>query len=109
MQDSAARLVTRTRKYEHITPVLRDLHCLPVKEGIVYKISLLTYKALNGMAPKYLSNLLYRYNPTRQLRSASEHFLKPSKANLKSYGERSFQSVAPRLWNALPEGVRFTP
>ncbi len=73
VQNSAARLVTRTRKYEHITPVLMDLHWLPVEQRIEYKILLLTYKSLNGMAPKYLSDLLHRHNPTRQLRSASKH------------------------------------
>ena len=48
VQNLAARLVTRTRKYEHITPVLMDLHWLPVEQRIKYKILLLTYKSLNG-------------------------------------------------------------
>ena len=106
VQNSAARLVTRTRKYEHITPILRDLHWLPVKQRITYKILLLTYKSLNGMAPAYLTNLVCRYNPGRKLRSASKHLLRPPKVNLKSYGERSFQFAAPTLWNALPEDIK---
>ncbi len=113
VQNLAARLVTRTRKYEHITPVLSlmDLHWLPVEQRIKYKILLLTYKSLNGMAPKYLSDL-HRHNPTRQLqiktsnRSASKHLLVPPKVNLKRYGERSFKSASQRLWNSLPENVR---
>ena len=106
VQNSAARLVTRTRKYEHITPILRDLHWLSVKQRITYKILLLTYKSLNGMAPAYLTDLVCRYNPGRKLRSASKYLLKPPKVNLKSYGERSFQFAAPTLWNALPEDIK---
>ncbi len=57
------------RKYDHITPILQSLHWLPIKFRISYKIVLLTYKALNGLAPAYLTSLLSRYNPTRSLRS----------------------------------------
>ena len=60
VQNCAARLVTRTRSSEHITPVLRRLHWLPVRQRITYKILLLTYKALNGMAPKYIADLFSR-------------------------------------------------
>ena len=69
-QICAARLVTRTRGSEHITPVLRRLHWLPVRQRITYKILLLTYKALNGMAPRYTADLLQPYTPTRQPRSS---------------------------------------
>ena len=44
IQNSTARLVTRTKRQEHITPVLRKLHCLPIKKRVIYKILLLTYK-----------------------------------------------------------------
>ncbi len=47
----SSKLVTQTGKYEHITPVLMDLHWLPVEQHMKYKILLLTYKPLNGMAP----------------------------------------------------------
>ena len=52
LQNSAARIVSRTRKYEHITPVLIKLHWLPIKLCIQFKVLLLVYKALNGLAPK---------------------------------------------------------
>ena len=57
IQNTAARLVVRLKKCDHITPVLQKLHWLPVKSQINYKILLLTYKALNGLAPSYLSEL----------------------------------------------------
>ncbi|KAI5102912.1 hypothetical protein C0J45_6493 [Silurus meridionalis] len=69
VQNAAARVLTRSRKYDHITPVLISLHWLPIKSRIDYKILLLTYKALNGLAPQYLSELLYQYDPPRLLRS----------------------------------------
>ena len=70
VRNCAARLVTGTRSSEHITPVLRRLHWLPVRQLITYKILLLTYKALNGMAPRYIADLLQPYTPMRQLRSS---------------------------------------
>ena len=58
IQNSAARLVTRTRFSDHITPVLRDLHWLPITFCIMYKILLLTYKFLHRLAPEYLTDLI---------------------------------------------------
>ena len=57
-QNTAARIVTKTRKSDHITPILMQLHWLPVHHRIVYKLLLITYKALNGQAPQYLRNLI---------------------------------------------------
>ncbi len=62
VQNAAARVLTRSRKYDHITPILQSLHWLPIKFCISYKILLLAYKALNDLAPAYLINLLSRYN-----------------------------------------------
>ena len=106
LQNCAAQLVTRTWSSEHITPVLRRLHWLPVRQRITYKILLLTYKALNSMAPKYMADLLQPYTPTRQVRSSSKNLLVTPKSNLKFYGDRSFQVAAPRLWNSLIDDIR---
>ncbi len=57
VQNAAVRVLTRTRKYDHICPVLSTLHWLPIKQRIDFKILLITYKALNGLAPQYLSEL----------------------------------------------------
>ena len=83
VQNCAARLVNKTRSSEHTTPVLRRLHWLPVRQRITYKILLLTYKALNSMAPKYIADLLQPYTPTRQVRSSSKNLLVTPKSNLK--------------------------
>src|SRR5712691_66302 len=54
IQNSAARLITKTGKFEHITPILRDLHWLPVCRRIDFKVATLVYKCLHGSAPPYL-------------------------------------------------------
>jgi len=58
LQNSAARVLTRTRGREHITPVLKSLHWLPVCFRIEFKVILVVYKCLNGLWPSYLSDLL---------------------------------------------------
>ena len=54
--NTAARILTRTPKFDHITPMLASLHWLPVKARADFKVLLLTYKALHGLAPTYLSD-----------------------------------------------------
>ena len=76
VQNAAARVLTRTKKCEHISPVLKTLHWLPIKFRIDYKILLLTYKALKGLAPVYLSELLIPYSPPRLLCSQDAGYLK---------------------------------
>uniref|UniRef100_A0A3Q3F3D0 Reverse transcriptase domain-containing protein n=1 Tax=Labrus bergylta TaxID=56723 RepID=A0A3Q3F3D0_9LABR len=75
-QNAAARVLTRTRKRDHITPVLTSLHWLPIQSRIEFKILLLTYKALNGQAPSYLKELLVPYCPSRTLRSQNAGLLR---------------------------------
>ena len=105
VQNSAARLLTRTRKHEHITPILRELHWLPVTERIRFKTLLVTFKCLNQLAPTYLSDLLTIYKPTRTLRSSTKELLVQPRCNLKTYGGRAFSIIAPKLWKALPLNI----
>ena len=71
IQNTAARLVSKTKKSDHITPVLAALHWFPIKYRIVFKILLITFKALYGLAPNYICELLHQYQPTRSLRSST--------------------------------------
>ena len=102
VQNSAARVVTMWPKREHITPVLADLHWLPIEQRIQFKILLYTYKALNNCAPQYITELLQPYVSPRPLRSAEKELLVVPQSRYKAYGERAFQSAAPALWNAIP-------
>ena len=105
IQNNAARLVTRKRKRDHVTPLLMDLHWLPVKQRIEYKVNLITYKALHGYAPPYIRELLTVYEPRRTLRSESKGKLVVPRSHKKSAGDRAFSVSAPRLWNELPQNV----
>uniref|UniRef100_UPI003AAD8E98 uncharacterized protein n=1 Tax=Centroberyx gerrardi TaxID=166262 RepID=UPI003AAD8E98 len=106
VQNSAARLLTSTRRRDHITPVLHNLHWLPVKHRIDFKILLTTYKAIHNLAPPYLSDLIPRHTPTRCLRSADATTLKTTRTKLRTWGDRAFSVAAPSLWNALPIHIR---
>ncbi|XDV49973.1 hypothetical protein PO909_019111 [Leuciscus waleckii] len=107
VQNSAARLLTHTRSRDHITPVLQQLHWLPVQQRIHYKVLLITYKALNNLAPPYLTDLLQHHCPSRRLRSADLNLLKPiTKSTHRTLGDRAFAIAAPTLWNSLPIHIR---
>ena len=99
VQNAAARLLTGTGKYDHITPVLQELHWLPVVCRVQYKIILLTYKALQGLAPLYLQELLSYRTAWPGLRSAGTLNIPRRRQR---FGYRSFACAAPHLWNSLP-------
>ena len=67
VQNSAARLLAGVNRKQHITPVLRSLHWLPVRQRISYKLACLVFKSLHGLAPCYLCELLELYKPARAL------------------------------------------
>ena len=104
--NSAARLVKLSRKHDHISPVLMELHWLPIEQRIKFKILLYVFKVINDMAPSYLRELLEPYKPTRSLRSGNKKLLKIQPYKLKSYGYRAFSVCAPQLWNALPLEIK---
>ena len=106
LQNTAARIITRTSRYEHITPVLKELHWIPVNHRVEFKVLMLTYKALNDQLPSYIRDMLQIYHPARSLRSQNTTQLVVPKTRTVRYGGRSFSSVAPKLWNALPTSVR---
>ena len=84
VQNAATRMVALTHKHEHISPVLQELHWLPVEQRIIFKLLLMTFKCLNGIAPSYLSDLITMYIPRRNLRSPYGHRLFDLKYNLRA-------------------------
>ena len=106
VQNSAARIVSRTNKFHHITPTLIKLHWLPIEYRITFKILTLTHHAYYGTSPDYVSDMIRCYNPPRCLRSESHHLLQQNSFSTKTFGQRSFESAAPILWNDLPMNIR---
>ena len=106
VQNAAARLLTNTNRREHITPVLNSLHWLPVQYRIDFKLLMFVFKALNGLAPSYLSELLTVREPGGALRSSNQLLLEVPRSKYKHRGDRAFSVAAPRLWNKLPAEIR---
>uniref|UniRef100_A0A8C7TQS6 Reverse transcriptase domain-containing protein n=1 Tax=Oncorhynchus mykiss TaxID=8022 RepID=A0A8C7TQS6_ONCMY len=104
--NTAARILTRTKTIDHITPVLASLHWVPVKARADFKVLLLTYKALHGLAPTYLSDLVLPYIPTGTLRSQDAGLLIVPRISKQTAGGRAFTYRAQFLWNGLPTHVR---
>ena len=108
VQNTAARLITNTRKYDHITPALYSLHWLPVFYRIHFKILIITFKAIYNIAPSYICNLVsIKSCSDYSLRSNKSLFLdRPKGRMLSTLGARSFYAAAPTLWNSLPLHIR---
>ena len=91
LQNAAAPLISNVPRYSHITPVICSLHWLPVKFRIDFKILLLTFKAIYGHAPGYLTDLIaIKEQPRYHLRSASDLTLSKFKTEKKTLGDRAF-------------------
>jgi len=93
------------RRSDHITPVLRQLHWLPVRQ----RVAGLVHQSLAGTAPTYLADDCHLLSDAgrRPLRSHSNDIRKllvPRTHN--KFGDRSFSAAGPRLWNDLPPGLR---
>ncbi len=106
VQNAAARLLTGSRKFDRISPILTSLHWLPVKQRIEFKILVFVFKALHGLAPTYLSDLLRCHNPSRALRSGNLGVLSVRRLRLKHRGDRAFAIAGPKLWNSLLVSIR---
>lgn len=81
----------------------------PANQRILFKVLLLTYKAINNLAPSYITQLLVRYNPIGILRFARKSPLEVHRVRLKSYGDRALLVAAPKLWMNLPLERKLRP
>ena len=104
---AACRLITGTRRCDRISPVLRQLRWLPVRQCVNYKIATLVHLSLSGHVPSYLADdcRLVTDAGIRRLRSADTRTLVVGRTQ-SSFGNRTFAAAAPRLWNSLPSDIR---
>lgn len=103
IQNSIARAITRTSKSAHITPILKNLHWLPIEQRIKFKTSLLVYKALHFGQPHYLKSMLNLPKHSHSTRSSTLLNIPRTNTEL---GKRAFSVAGPKTWNSLPLSVR---
>ena len=97
--------------YEHITPLLRELHWLQSPERIDFKLAVLVYRRVHGLANYYLSDYFQRvaFSNRRRLRSSSSSLLLIRRTRLITVGDRAFPVAGSRLWNSLQHVVTSAP
>ena len=109
VQNSLARAIfPNVRRFDHIQPILKQLHWLPVEQRIIYKVATITYKVLNENQRSYLHNLLSFRRSTQNLWSSGKHQLDIPNI-FTSSGCREFSYCAPFVWNNLPDSIRTAP
>ena len=108
VQHSAARLIHCVSKHDcvDIDDLLHDLHWLPIRFRIDFKIAVIAFKSINGQAPGYIDALLCSNSRNKSLRSHNQDLLLVPKTNLPTAGDRSFRAFAPKVWNAIPKSIR---
>ena len=110
MLNSAARLVLNIPKFSNISSAIRDeLHWLPIRRRVDFKIVRMVRHCLVGAAPEYLMELCHPVGSAvgRQcLRSASRGDLVVPRFQLQIFGHRAFAVSDPQIWNSLPLRIR---
>ena len=107
IENAAARLLTGTRRRDHISPVLSRLHWLPVKQRVVFKLAIIVFQSLRGETPSYLADdcQLIADSGRRCLRSADANALTVPRTNTR-LGDRSLSVAGPKVWNSFPATLR---
>ena len=98
LQNSCARLIYNRGKYDHVTMLFAELHWLPIKQRIIFKILLFVYKIFIDNCPLYLKECV-------TIADVENRLLQVNRVNT-TYGDRAFTNCAPKLWNALPVYVK---
>ena len=107
VQNTAARMVLNKHQSHSATKCLKQLHWLPIKSRIEYKVLTIVFKCKHGMAPKYLQDLLEAREHHRQgLKSNNKQLLSIPPTTRRTFADRSFSVKGPKLWNALPNDIQ---
>ena len=105
MHNAAVRLITRSRKCDHITPNYSSIFTGYLFLNELNSRFYYLPSRLHQQSQTYIQDLITRYLPSRSLRSPSTLSLNPVSFNLKTYGSRAFSVSAPKLWNKLPNDI----
>ena len=100
IQNFASKIVTNSRKFDHVTPLLRELNWLPVKEQLFYRDSVLTFKCQNDLAPQYLTSKFTKRSNihTRNTRTRNSLQIPLYRTAI---GQRTFSYRGAYIWNNL--------
>ena len=104
VQNFAARVISGKQKYDHITPVLRELNWLPVSSTLMYNVGTLAFKCLRGLAPGYLGKQFKRRSSISNRETRNKNALNIPKYRLAA-GQRTFLYRAVTIWNSLPHSI----
>ena len=103
---AAARIIFSARKFDHVTPLLRELHWLRVPERITFKLAFLVFRCLNGTAPLYLADSINRTDVVETRRSLRLRCSSLTAVDVPVIGDRAFPVAAGRAWKSLPSFVK---
>ena len=107
LQNRAAKIIFKAKKHDHASPLLQQLHWLPVHSRIIFKLLTVIYKCFTNQAPMYLAELIIPYKSGRSgLRSGSDNRLVTIPKTNTSSWDKGFYSAGPMLWNNLPYHIR---
>jgi len=107
LASKTGQALVKTHQYHKVSGLsaLIQLHWLPVKQRALYKLALITFNVLQHNNPMYLRDLLTTHNPSRNLRSSSQHLLSVGYMRTVS-SSRCFKHSAAINWNDLPFDIR---
>ena len=105
VQNLACRIVSGRRKYDHVSPALKELRWLPVKEHLYYRDAVMSFKCLTGCAPGYLSTQFIRWGDVTNRRTRSSQMLNIPRFRTAS-GHSTFFYRAVTLWNSLSNDLK---
>ena len=106
IHNCAAKVISRKSKYDHVTPILKQLHWLPVEARIQFKILMFVHKCIYKVAPNYLFAVIQQREFIRNTRLSRYITLIEPRTKGKTYSNRAFGVAGPNLWNSLPFSIR---
>ena len=105
VMNTTTRVVTNSSYDASITQMLKELHWLPIRYRINFKIAVVTFRSYHKLSPRYVFDMIQLYEPTRNLRSVNSRQLVVPR-NRTRFGDRAFSHCAPIIWNSSPLDIR---
>ena len=106
IQNFAAKMAAGKSKFSSATEALKELHILPIPVRCEFKILMMVYKSLHGLAPIYLTSLLKPQSFAYKTRSSDQNMLVVPFTKRTTFVNRSFSVAGPKLWNNLPTHIK---